>query len=385
MSASVTPQLDCPDTLVAQPRRLAYICFQATRYGQASYAHVHEIVNGLVSHNWTTSLFEPRYASSTSRIRMMERLFEFFWLQCRAARRLHDFDLLYCRWHPAGLPIMLYARLLGIPVVAELNGSYKDAVAAYPSLRRVRWLVDTVSRASLLLADEIITVTTGLQNWLRDEIPGKMVSVVANGTNAEVFRPDAPCAIELPPRFVVFVGSLAAWQGIETIIEAAALPSWPKSIPIVVAGEGMLKAEVVKAAGENRNVIYLGTLPYQDVPGLVARSLAALIPKNNILESSITGLSPLKLYESAACGVPVIVTDLPGMADFVRENACGLVIPCESPVALAEAVLRLASNPEEGRAMSARARQVIVSGNTWAHRAAATAGVLIRCCGRKGL
>ena len=385
MTTSVSPQPASQTVVLERSRQLAYICFQATRYGQASYAHVHEIVNGLVSHHWTTQLFEPRYASSTTRIGMMERLFEFFWLQCRAARRLHRFDLLYCRWHPAGLPIMLYARLRGIPVVAELNGSYKDAVAAYPSLRRVRWIVDTISRASLLLADEIITVTTGLQNWLRDEIPGKMVSVVANGTNAEVFRPDAPCAIELPPRFVVFVGSLAAWQGIETIIEAAALPSWPKSIPIVVAGEGMLKAEVVRAASENPNLIYLGTVPYPDVPGLVARSLAALIPKNNILESSVTGLSPLKLYESAACGVPVIVTDLPGMADFVRENACGLVIPCESPLALAEAVQYLSSNPEEGRTMSVRARQVIVLGNTWAHRAAATADVLKRCLGTKGL
>lgn len=315
---------------------------------------------------------------------MLERLAEFCWVQCRAASRLHHFDLLYCRSHAASIPILLYARLRRIAIVVEVNGSYKDALAAYPSLRPIILLVNVIAWASLRLADEMITVTPGLQRWLQSEIPNGIVSVISNAANAELFRPGAPCQMKLPQPYVVFVGALAAWQGIETILEAAALPAWPRSVSVIIAGDGMLRPAVQRMAKSNPNVIYLGTLPYREIPGLIAHSLAALSPQNNILGRSNTGLSPLKLYEAAACGAPLIVTDLPGIADFVRENSCGLVIPCENPAALADAVRLLASDPEVRRAMSLRARQAIVSGNTWAHRAAATAAVLERCLRKVG-
>ena len=384
MTASSFPQIDRATAAPGPSRRFQYVCFQATRYGQASYAHVHEILSGLLSHGWTGELFEPRYAASTRRIGMLERLAEFCWLQCRAASRLHRFDLLYCRFHPVSIPMLLYARFRRIPIVVEVNGSYEDALTAFPSLRPIRWLANLIARTSLLLADEIITVTPGLQRWLRSEIPNGVVSVIANAANAELFRPDAPCRMKLPQPYVVFVGSLAPWQGIETILQAVALPAWPRAIAVIIAGGGRLQPAVENAAGNNPNVIYLGALPYGEIPGLIARSVAALIPKNNILGSSVTGLSPLKLYEAAACGVPVIVTDLPGMADFVIENSCGLVIPCENPAALADVVRLLAADPEARRAMASRARQAILSANTWAHRAAATAAVLERCFRKVG-
>lgn len=42
-------------------RRMAYLCLQATREGQASYAHVHEIIKGLEHRGWEVQLFEPVY------------------------------------------------------------------------------------------------------------------------------------------------------------------------------------------------------------------------------------------------------------------------------------------------------------------------------------
>ena len=379
MTAPISSQTDQESGVPVTSHRLQYVCFQATRHGQASYAHVHEILNGLLVHGWSNELFQPRYAESTRRIGMPERLLEFLMLQWRAAWQLHRFELLYCRYHPASIPILLYARMRRIPVVVEVNGSYKDAYAMYPAMKPFRGLLNLIAQASLRLADELVAVTPGLRMWLESEVPNAAVTVIANATNAEVFHPGAPCPIPLPQAYVVFVGSLSPWQGIETILKAAELPGWPESVSVVIAGEGPLTQVVQKAAADNPRVIYVGTLPYHDIPGLTAHSIAALIPKNNILESSVTGLSPLKLYESAACGVPIIVTDLPGMSDFVKDHGCGLVIPCEDPVALAAAVKELATDPEACAAMSGRARQTIVSGNTWAHRSADTVDVLARC------
>ena len=165
--------------------------------------------------------------------------------------------------------------------------------AAYPWLRSISWLINLIGSASFRFANKsAITVTPGLQRWLHSEIPNRAVSVIANATNADLFRPDAPCVLKLPESYAVFAGSLAAWQGIETILEAVELPSWPRSTSLVIAGEGFLQPVVEKAASNNPNIIYLGTLPYSETPGLIARSTVALIPKNDILDSSVTGLSP---------------------------------------------------------------------------------------------
>ena len=94
-------------------------------------------------------------------------------------------------------------------------------------------------------------------------------------------------------------------------------------------------------------VVYLGRVAYRDLPGIVARSLAGLCPMSNLGGRSETGLSPLKLYETLACAVPVVVTDFPGQADLVRECNCGLVIRPESPKALADAVAYLYHHPDK--------------------------------------
>lgn len=63
-----------------------------------------------------------------------------------------------------------------------------------------------------------------------------------------------------------------------------------------------------------------------------------LSSQNNLGDRFSTGLSPLKMYETLACGVPIIVSDFPGQADLIRNGNCGLVIPPENEVSLAKAV-----------------------------------------------
>jgi glycosyltransferase involved in cell wall biosynthesis len=68
------------------------------------------------------------------------------------------------------------------------------------------------------------------------------------------------------------------------------------------------------------------------------------------------GTSPNKFFDYLAAGIPV-VNNYPGwLAGLIAENRCGIVVPPADPVAFADALQRLAADPDTCRAMGAAAR-----------------------------
>ncbi len=129
---------------------------------------------------------------------------------------------------------------------------------------------------------------------------------------------------------------------------------------------------------------WLGYRPHEQIPELVAGAIAGLIPITNPRGRSSTGISPLKLYETLACGIPAVVTDLPGQAEVVRAGNCGVVIPCDDPAALAGAVAALAADPGAARAMGQRGAEFVRREHSWAARAAEIDRVLRAALAERG-
>lgn len=73
---------------------------------------------------------------------------------------------------------------------------------------------------------------------------------------------------------------------------------------------------------------------------------------------------PRAMLEAAACGRPLVVSDVPGCRQFVRDGVEGLVVPPNDPRALARAISRLAGNPQLRTEMGAAARQRVLVGYT---------------------
>jgi glycosyltransferase involved in cell wall biosynthesis len=59
--------------------------------------------------------------------------------------------------------------------------------------------------------------------------------------------------------------------------------------------------------------------------------------------------TPNKLFEAMAAGVPVVASDLPGMAGIVRESGCGLLVDPTDPAAIALAIRTILDAPEAER------------------------------------
>jgi len=356
---------------------LAYLCLQATTEGQASYAHVNEIIGGLKRASWSVDLFQPSYAGAASP-GVFGRLAEFSRVQRRLVRALKTgrYDALYIRGHALAWPAARAARRLGTPVVQECNGPYEDFYTMWPQARPFKAIIDSLTRTQFRWASARIAVTPQLARWIEGET-GQSTDVVGNGANTEVFRPGAPNvhADALPARYAVLFGALSPWQGVDVLLEAANHDAWPADVSAVVVGDGVMRGAVEAAATRNPGILAAGSLPYAEVAGVVAASLCSLVLCNR---EGDWGLSPLKLYESMACGVPLVVPDLPGSADTVLEHGCGVVLDALDAEAVARAVSRMAANADERSAMGARGRAAVLAHYSWQARADATRAIIER-------
>lgn len=353
--------------------RIAYLTLESTVSGHAAFTHVHEIIRGLRGADCDVTLFEPR--TTSARRSVGSKLVGYAATQMRLWRALRQFDVVYSRMHPACLPTALLARLLAVPVVQEINGPPTELPLHVPLLRRFPRIVRFFTETPIRRAHAVVAVTPQLAAWARS-CTTRQVVVIPNAADVEHFRPHAALQIELPRPYAVFFGTLAPWQGIKTILDAINSPGWPAEVHLVFAGTGALQPEVEAVAAMDSRVHYIGAQPYATIPGIVANSLAGLIPKNNVAGHAESGLSPLKLYETLACGVPAIVSDIPGQADTIRLAGCGLVIPPNDANALADAVRQIAHDDDLRSRMGAAARSAVDPDHSWAQRARVTLSLL---------
>lgn len=132
----------------------------------------------------------------------------------------------------------------------------------------------------------------------------------------------------------------------EFLLAGGADPDNPSAIP-----EARLRAW-----SEVPGLRWLGHV--DDMPALLAGCAIACLP------SYREGL-PKALIEAAACGLPIVTTDVPGCRDVVRDGIDGLLVPARDADALAAALRRLIADAPLRAAMgrAARARAVEAFGS----------------------
>jgi glycosyltransferase involved in cell wall biosynthesis len=74
------------------------------------------------------------------------------------------------------------------------------------------------------------------------------------------------------------------------------------------------------------------------------------------MSSLLEGFSSA-LLEAMAAALPVIVSDSPGCAEFVREEDSGLIVPPRDPAKLAQAMAMLMEDEQTRKQLSVRASQ----------------------------
>jgi glycosyltransferase involved in cell wall biosynthesis len=167
------------------------------------------------------------------------------------------------------------------------------------------------------------------------------------------FYPPEPA--ELTANTVITVGRYDPQKNQKALISAFAIvverhPDWS----LELWGSGPLQdalEEQVELLGLGKSVRLMG--PTQDVQSALLRSSVFA------LSSDFEGL-PVVLCEAMACGVPCVSVDCgPGIAEIIRHEQDGLIVPVGETDALAASIVRLIEDEPLRRAMGERARQNI--------------------------
>lgn len=71
--------------------------------------------------------------------------------------------------------------------------------------------------------------------------------------------------------------------------------------------------------------------------------------------------SSVSLQEAMACGLPVIVSDLPANREWIRDGWNGYIVPIRNPEALADAIIKLLENRERRELFGKRNTEIIIN------------------------
>jgi glycosyltransferase involved in cell wall biosynthesis len=129
--------------------------------------------------------------------------------------------------------------------------------------------------------------------------------------------------------YFLFAGRLSAEKGIETLVRA-----WDRSLGrLVIVGDGP-QADMLKRTGAD-GVEFRGLVEGSEMPHLLRRARALLLP------SIWYEAQPRIILEAYAAGVPVIASEIGGLAELVTDGVTGFTVPVQDGNAWTSAIGRL--------------------------------------------
>ena len=263
--------------------------------------------------------------------------------------RPYNFDIWHS-WH--------YVDDYTEPIIARLSGSkhwvYTKKNMSWGSRS---WLLRS------LLATRIAVDNTDMQGAFFDRFGlSKKVRLIHHGIPTDLFSPDVPPTLGLRgqlgiPSGAVVVGcaaNLTIRKGHHILLEALAKIS---GLYLITIGKPM-EPEYVTRLEKLRQNLQLQERAFlqgyvEDVPAFLAEIDIFVLPTWD--RGSKEGC-PVALVEAMSSGRACIATHIPGSSDIIEDGVSGFLVPAEDADALADAIRKLAHNPQLRSEFSKAAR-----------------------------
>jgi glycosyltransferase involved in cell wall biosynthesis len=224
--------------------------------------------------------------------------------------------------------------------------------------RGVAWHRRMVEYAARV-ADRIVVPTRAVADELAAVLPiaPDRLAVVGEGASADLHPPadadERAARLGLPAGgHLLSLATLEPRKGLDVLLAALAHPAAP-DLPLLVVGQpgwGGVDplAEAARLGIPAGRVRVLGWLSDADLAVVLTRATALATP------SRAEGFG-LPLLEAMAAGVPVVSSDAPALVEV--GGGAAVVVPREDPAALAEALARVAADPNLRATLAAAGRK----------------------------
>jgi len=231
---------------------------------------------------------------------------------------------------PSG-PVGWWAsRFGGIPHVIRLGGG--DLPGHEPKrFELAHKLLRPSVRCLLRGAAARVVNSDGLKQRAESIFPGMSFEVICNGVDTDQFSPLTSATHRVPT--VLSVSRLIERKGLQLLLPALArLKQDGVQFRLLVAGDGPLRAALEAQTadlGLAECTEFLGLQSRDELPDIYRQADVFCLP------SLSEGMANVVL-EALATGLPIVASDVPGMAELVEEGANGFVVEAGRSDALVE-------------------------------------------------
>jgi L-malate glycosyltransferase len=193
------------------------------------------------------------------------------------------------------------------------------------------------------------------------------IQVIPFGVDTNIFKPYKVQSLFHPEDIVIgTVKTLEEKYGVEYLIRAFhKVLCWHPNLPLklLVVGGGSLELHlknICKKLGLSSHVVFTGLVPYEKVS--MYQNMLSISVTVSILNSESFGVAVL---EASACQKPVIVSNVGGLPEVVKNGVTGIIIPPRDVLATAFAIERVVLNNDLRLKMGYAGRQFVIKYYQW--------------------
>ncbi|MEM2929174.1 MAG: glycosyltransferase family 4 protein [Nitrososphaerota archaeon] len=366
--------------------KILYITLEDISLHKGSVVHIKEVIEGLKNRGHIVGLiagstnkkenYDKFYNLKKYGLKKQNYLILSFNLLFYLLNISNKYDIIYARDFHTALIALLPKIIFNKKLVFEMNGiaseeqKLKDGLISKHLFNLILFKAETLAARH---SDIIICVTRQIAEFLikNNSCLIKKINIVTNGVNTQKFCSindkllisdfKKKIGIDENVILVLFVGNLAPWQGVDTLIETGFLIlNKIPNIKFLIIGEGNLKNKLFNKVMKSKykdNYIFTGMVNHNEIPLFINSSdicVAPFIKKRNYK----TGLSPLKIFEYLACSKPVITSKIEGL-EFIEQYGAGILIEPENKEDLYGALIKLIENPKLRKEMGEKGQKLI--------------------------
>ncbi len=284
-----------------------------------------------------------------------------------------NYDVVHFRNIWDGLAVAQNKKRFGYKTLFEVNGLPSiELKYHYPGIDA--GLLSKIKEqeiATLHLSDAIICPSNVTRDYIASlGLSRSRVTVIPNGVSPSDFSASPLPGREARLPALLYIGTLADWQGLEVIIKALPKILEKQAVQLRIVGRGRSRqrkflSKQIRKLGVEGSVLIQPAVPHHEIPSLIAESDICLAPLGLNDRNVTQGACPIKVLEYMASARPLVASNMPIVRELVREDMDALLFSPSDPEDLARQVLMLLSDFELSQRLAASASERALTKFTW--------------------
>ncbi len=291
---------------------------------------------------------------------------------------LLECDMIHCYEREAAT-IALIARKIRrnrIPIIFEIMGleAGESVIKARSSIvaKILKPYNIWMERIIIKNSNCIFALTDAVRKYIIQnyKISDSKVITIPHGVDVELFSKKSKKDEVLinilnlrDKKVIVYTGALLPLNGVLDLVKAMKIVNnRMKNVICIIVGKGYLEKSINKFIIENQltNVVLTGYVPHKEIPKYLNIADILVNPDVRCLQTELD--IPTKLFEYLASGKPIVSSNLPSIAEIVKDNA--ILVESENPQSFAEGILSLLNDELLRKKMGTNGRKIVLD-YTW--------------------